>query len=165
MPYKKVNGDFVYMARGGKFEVIAHGCNCFCNMNKGIAPLIAKYFRCDKYRLEQPKYKGDINKLGMIDFESFWIPRHTMYVDVINCYTQYEYGNDRVYLDYDALSLCLRKINKIFAGKNIGMPRIGCGGGGGEWAIVDKIIEKELTDLNVTVVMHVTNAHKKRLML
>jgi O-acetyl-ADP-ribose deacetylase (regulator of RNase III) len=165
MGYKKINGDLIYMARAGDFEVVAHGCNCFCTMDRGVSPLLAKYFKCDKYRMEQPKYKGDINKLGTIDFESYWLPRHTTYVDVINCYTQYEYGTDKQYLDYEALTLCMRKVNKVFAGKKIGVPRIGCGGGGGEWAKVDKIFEQELTDVDVTVVMHVTNAHRKRLTL
>ena len=152
--YKKIYGDLIYMARGGKFDVIAHGCNCFCSMNMGISPLFAKFFKCDTYKMEQPKFKGDVNKLGTIDFESFWLTRHNKYVDVINVYTQYEYGDDpkKVYIDYEALKLGLRKINKIFAGKSIGLPRIGCGGGRGEWKKIDRIIKKELRDMNVTVV-------------
>lgn len=165
MKYKKINGDLIYMVRGGEFEVAAHGCNCFCNMNLGISPLFAKFFKCDKYKLEGSKYKGDVNKLGCIDFESFWLNRHNKYVDVVNVYTQYEYGSDRVYLDYEALTLGLRKINKTFAGKSIGLPRIGCGCGGGDWNTVDKIIEKELCDMDVTVVMHVTPNYKKHLTL
>ena len=165
MKYTKINDDLIYKARHGDFNVIAHGCNCFCTMNMGISPLFAKFFHCDKYKWEQPKYKGDINKLGSIDFESFWLSRHSQYVDVINIYTQYEYGSEKIYLDYEALILGLRKINKIFVGKHIGLPRIGCGCGGGDWNIVDKIIEKELCDMDVTVVMHVTPNYKQHLTL
>jgi len=35
-----VDGDLVQMAKEGKFDVIAHGCNCFCAMGAGIAPQI-----------------------------------------------------------------------------------------------------------------------------
>jgi hypothetical protein len=30
-------------------------------------------------------------------------------------------------LDYEALALCLRKINHTFKGKHVGLPQIGCG--------------------------------------
>lgn len=65
---------------------------------------------------------------------------------VINAYTQYDYGTDKINLDYDALRLCLRKINMLCDGLDIGLPKIGCGLAGGDWNIVSKIIEEELQD-------------------
>jgi hypothetical protein len=57
-------------------------------------------------------------------------------------------------LDYDALILCLRKMNHIFKGKRIGLPQIGCGLARGNWAIVKELIINELKDCNVTVVIY-----------
>lgn len=165
MKYVKVNGDLIKKARSGEFDVIAHGCNCFCDMNNGISIFMSKYFKCNTYRLEQLKYKGDINKLGSIDFESFWLNKPRKFLDVINAYTQYEYGDNGTYVDYDALRLSMRKINKLFIGKHIGLPRIGCGGGGGEWSIVDNIYKEELTDVDVTVVMYAPDNYKRTLMI
>ena len=64
---KMIQGDLIALAKEGNFDVIAHGCNCFCTMGSGIAPLMAKAFGVDKYPLEAPKQKGDRNKLGHIE--------------------------------------------------------------------------------------------------
>lgn len=76
---------------------------------------------------------------------------------VINAYTQYnfagqEYFDNHKPVDYDAITLCTRKINFKFKGLHIGLPLIGCGLAGGDWNIVKPIIQKELKDMNVTVV-------------
>jgi O-acetyl-ADP-ribose deacetylase (regulator of RNase III) len=57
-------------------------------------------------------------------------------------------------LDYEALTLCLRKINKIFSGKKIGLPQIGSGLAGGNWNRIQSIIQQELRDCDVTVVIY-----------
>lgn len=165
MKYQKLNGNLIDKARASEFDVIAHGCNCFCTMNSGVSALMVKYFRCDTYKMEQPKFKGDINKLGTIDFDSFYLTKRRKYIDVVNAYTQYEYGDGKQYIDYEALALCLRKINIIFRGKHIGLPRIGCGCGGGDWSIVNGIMKRELTNMDVTIVMYAPAGYKQTLNL
>lgn len=149
MQYQEINGDLVTLAKEGKFNVIAHGCNCFCTMGAGIAPHMALVFGCDKFRLEDSAYKGDINKLGQIDYvripDGVW---------VINAYTQYGVSRHVRALDYDALTLCLRKINFRFNGRHIGLPKIGCGLAGGDWKVVKEIIIKELSSCDVTIVIY-----------
>jgi hypothetical protein len=34
----------------------------------GLAPKMVKAFSCNKFNLESSVYKGDINKLGQIDY-------------------------------------------------------------------------------------------------
>ena len=41
---KKVYGDLIEMAEHGDFDVIVHGCNCFCTMGAGIALQIKHHF-------------------------------------------------------------------------------------------------------------------------
>ena len=165
--YKEIEGDLIELALKGEFDVITHGCNCFCTMKSGIAPQMAAAFGCDKYPMEADYLKGDINKLGTIDAQKrsiqLYYPGRLTTVPisgkliVINAYTQFYYGQNspgsHIPLDYDALTLCLRKINYIFAGKHIGLPKIGCGLAGGEWDVVKDIIQEELKDCDVTIVI------------
>jgi O-acetyl-ADP-ribose deacetylase (regulator of RNase III) len=170
--YKEIDGNLITLALDGTFDVIVHGANCFCTMGAGIAPQMAKAFGCDTFKLEGKEYAGDINKLGQIDFEtrhfSKWDQEYQKYPDegdtilrslvIINAYTQYHYGSYRVGgvdkpIDYDAITLCMRKINHIFKGKTIGLPYvIGCGLAGGDINIVLPIIKNELKDMNVIMV-------------
>lgn len=173
MIYDEIHGDLITLANAGTFEVITHGCNCHCTMGAGIAPQMAKAFNCDTFKMECEDHKGDINKLGTIDYEilyfSNWDKKFQMYPDegdkilyklyVVNSYTQYNYGANHADgvarpLDYDALTLCLRKINSIFKGKHIGLPQIGAGLAGGNWNRIKSIIQQELRDCKVTVVIY-----------
>jgi O-acetyl-ADP-ribose deacetylase (regulator of RNase III) len=35
---KEIEGDLIDLAKRGHFDVVTHGCNCFCTMGAGIAP-------------------------------------------------------------------------------------------------------------------------------
>jgi O-acetyl-ADP-ribose deacetylase (regulator of RNase III) len=164
-----IKGDLVALAREGNFDVIAHGCNCFCNMGAGLAVPMAKTFGCDKFRLEAPEFKGHKGKLGQIDYKEFEVSTMSVLpkgyegictqelrwpLIVVNCYTQYFYGKGRggiPPIDYDALRSCMKYL-ALFEGKRIGLPKIGCGLAGGNWDIVSKIIEEELANCQVTIV-------------
>src|SRR5690348_1511852 len=104
----EIKGDLIKLARQGAFDVIAHGCNCFCRMKRGLAPQMAKAFGCDQYEGEEPYMAGDINKLGTISFEG--VTPETMWKNpypliVVNAYTQYEWSTETKPLDYEALIL------------------------------------------------------------
>lgn len=158
--YNEIEGDLIKLAKVGRFDVIAHGCNCFCRMKRGIAPQIASAFSCDRFKLEGPKYVGDINKLGQIDFETYTYAYGTDEHDIaefdltiVNAYTQYQWGTELKPFDYDAFTLCMRKMNHIFKGKHIGLPQIGSHLAGGDWEVIRPIIQRELADCTVTVVI------------
>ncbi len=148
MDYSEVSGNLITLARNGDFDVIAHGCNCFCRMKRGIAPQMAEAFGCDHYPLEDSRYEGDVNKLGQIDFLE-----NEFGLTVVNAYTQYLWGTELKPFDYDAFTLCMRKINSIFKGKRIGLPQIGSHLAGGDWELIKEIIKKELKDCKVTIVI------------
>ncbi len=175
--YKEIEGNLITLGLQGEFDVIVHGCNCFCTMGAGIAPQMASVFACDKYYLENSGYHGDFNKMGQIASGTFYTKTNeaplVYSVDkindrllkdgwrmhhAVNCYTQYGYGKHKATgtpdLDYEALTLCLRKINAKFRIQSIGLPQIGCGLAGGDWEKVREIIQKELRDCDVTVVIY-----------
>jgi O-acetyl-ADP-ribose deacetylase (regulator of RNase III) len=151
--YKEIKGDLIKLALQGEFDVIAHGCNCMCNMGAGIAVSMNKKFGVGNYPLEHPNMTGNHNKLGQIEFRSFPLtPEKGVYV--VNCYSQYYPSKNLRPLDYEALRLCLRKINFTFSGKKIGLPMIGAGLAGGDWNIIKEYIIEEFSDCDVTVVIY-----------
>lgn len=149
--YNEVDGNLITLARKGEFDVIVHGCNCFCKMKRGIAPQMAAAFGCDKFLLEGKQYEGDINKLGNIDFQNTLISERDS-VTVVNAYTQYNWSTETKPFDYQAFQLCLRKINHLFQGKHIGLPKIGSHLAGGDWERIKSIIQTELNNCDITVV-------------
>jgi len=151
--YNEVHGDLIKLTKEGKFDVIVHGNNCFCNMGAGIAVAMAKEFGCNGYKLEDPATKGDINKLGQIEYRNYPLPNNGRVV-VVNAYTQYSPGIHLKPFDYEAMALCMRKMNRQFHGLRIGMPMIGAGLAGGDWERIKKIILDELDHVNVTVVIY-----------
>ena len=167
----EMEGDLLKLSLVVFFLVIAHGCNCFCTQLSGLAPQMVKAFGTDKnFELEGGNFKGDINKLGQIDYCRYFKREdgsifadpdcwHTGTPDlyVVNAYTQFNYGSnhadgDTKPVDYEAITLCMRKINHTFKGQHIGLPKIGAGLAGGDWNRIKSIIQKELKDCNVTVV-------------
>jgi len=148
---KEIEGDIIKMAREGHFDMIIQGCNCFCRMGRGLAKQVAEEIP-DAVRVDNETISGDIKKLGnftvgMInDYNGKPISR------IYNCYSQYTWDSASKPLDYEALTLCLRKINHINKGKSIGVPLIGAGLAGGSWFIIEKIVKEELKDMDVTIV-------------
>ena len=167
-PIQYIEGDLIEFAKSGKFDVVVHGCNCLSTMGAGIAPQMAKAFGCDKFKMEL--IGPDVNKLGNIDYQTLVLGENAIWslenaknnrnepeITVVNAYTQYRYGKnhkdgDSMPFDYEAFTICMRKINVTFRGKHVGMPRIGAGLAGGDWRKIESIIRNELRDCKVTVV-------------
>jgi O-acetyl-ADP-ribose deacetylase (regulator of RNase III) len=152
MAYNEINGNLITLAYDNQFDVIAHGCNCLSTMGAGLAPQMAKAFGCDKFPMEL--MGPSINKLGCIDYKL----HEPLNLIVVNAYTQFYYGKNHTDgitkpLDYEALTLCLRKMNTLFKFKKIGLPQIGAGLAGGDWNLIKSIIIKELHECNTTVVI------------
>ena len=145
---KAIIGDLIKLAKEGKFDVIIHGCNCFCTMGAGIAKSIKQEFP-EAYKADLKTKKGDIAKLGSYTFgdEAF----DNIHLRVVNAYTQYHYRG-KMNVSYAAVKTVFRKIKLDFSGERIGYPKIGAGLAGGDWNIISKIIETELEGEDHTLV-------------
>lgn len=147
--YQEVNGDLLAMAKEYEFDVIAHGANCFKTMGAGIALQIKRQFP-DVYQKDYQDIRTPTQRWG--DYTSITYSNGKKVLSVFNLYTQYSPGPD---LDYTALELSLKKLAKnIKPNSKIGLPQIGCGIGGGNWLIVKEIIQRVLSDYNVTIVIY-----------
>lgn len=62
---KEIDGDLIALAREGHFDLIAHGCNCFCTMGARIARGIRAAFP-EAYEADLNTKKGDRAKLRRI---------------------------------------------------------------------------------------------------
>lgn len=118
---------------------------------------MARAFDCNIFPMELDG--PNINKLGNIDYETFWNQGRNHNLTVVNAYTQYYPRIDLKPFDYEAFTIICRKMNHIFKGKHIGLPMIGAGLAGGDWYRISEIIQKELSNCDVTVVIY--NQNKK----
>lgn len=147
---KAIKGDLISLAKEGKFDVIAHGCNCMVTMGSGIAKSIKQHFP-QAFQADIRTRKGDKKKLGTCTYATI-VPMNLI---VVNAYTQYDYRGKGVKVDYDAVRKCMKWIVEHFPRARIGLPKIGAGLAGGDWNKIQHIIEEEMSDVDVTVVEYV----------
>lgn len=146
---KEVSGDLFELALAGHFDVIVHGCNCFCTMGAGIAALVREKFP-EAYEADLKTAIGDMSKLGTYTHAT--ISTNFGELVVVNAYTQYRYGTQRRQVDYKAVEAVFKRIKQDFTGKRIAYPMIGAGLAGGHWPTIAQIIDQALIGENHTFV-------------
>ena len=114
---KTAEGDLLTLAEEGVFDVIIHGCNCFCTMGAGIAKSIRDRFPA-AYDADTATEKGDLKKLGT--YSSATIETNQRRFIIVNAYTQYDFRARGINADYDAITKVFARIKGHFAGRRIG---------------------------------------------
>ena len=144
---------------------IAHGVNCQGKMNSGVARAIR-----NKYPKVFTAYLDFISDLRELDNKfkplrfsplGFTNPVYVFRDEVpekmvLNLFTQDRYGNDgKQYVDYEAVRKCFANIHNgkgLFRSHEVlGIPKIGAGLGGGDWNIIEQIINDATPDLEIWV--------------
>jgi O-acetyl-ADP-ribose deacetylase (regulator of RNase III) len=146
---KTVKGDLIKLALEGQFDVIVHGCNCFCAMGAGIAKIIKAQFP-EAFEADLATQEGDRLKLG--SFSHADVVRDGHEITIVNAYTQFHYSGNGVIADYGAIRTVFEKIKLQFPGKRIGYPLIGAGLAGGDWRVISGIIDETLAGEDHTLV-------------
>lgn len=128
-----INKNILTVKRG----IICHQVNCKGKMGAGIALNIKK-----KWIIVYTQYllalKEKILKLGEIQ-----IVKISPFLYIANLAGQDSYGRDKQYTDYNALTICFSKLQKVSDSLRlqIYIPyKIGCANAGGDWLVVEKII-------------------------
>lgn len=159
-----INGDLVKLAKDGEFDIIIHGCNCFCTMGAGIAAQIASEFDgpFGPQRVDNATKSGDRHKLGSITTGMHKRGDGSI-LRIVNAYTQFGVAMkpDECVVDYDAVRSAFNHLATMLAGTSdlrIGYPMIGAGLAGGDWDIISKIIDEELEGFDHTLVQYDPNA-------
>jgi O-acetyl-ADP-ribose deacetylase (regulator of RNase III) len=125
---------------------IAHGVNCRNRMGSGVAKVLyeaypkvktsyhnfASMYEGNEFHLlgfVKPVYIGEVNKT------------------IFNCFTQLNYGYDgERYVNYKAIADCFDYLTIKLEGKQLAIPRIGCGLAGGDWAFMEQLINDTVGD-------------------
>lgn len=133
MKIKYIQGDLFQT----DIKHIMHGCNDQGVMGSGVAKIVRELHPAAyKHYLDQDLELGKV----------FYVPSNDKII--INAVTQHRYGKDgRKYVSYDAVDLIMKKVNYTLMlddYKEVAMPKIGSTLGGGNWNIIEKIIEENM---------------------
>ena len=136
---KTVYGDIV----NDNYDIFCHQVNCRGAMGSGLSVQIRKKYPevYEAYRqnyachIENPKMQlGDILLVNTSDGRI-----------CVNMYAQNYYGRWNQHTEYQAFAQCILAlvdaVGKMDSSLKIAFPhRIGCGLGGGEWSIIERMI-------------------------
>lgn len=129
-------------------DIIAHGVNCRNAFGSGVAGLMAQ-----KY----PKAKSMYHE--KFEQEGWWLGdvQYVMQRDgkfVANCATQDDFGyNGAPNADYGAIRKCMESVKyfAVFKNLSVAIPKIGAGLAGGDWNVIERILDEVFNDYDVTV--------------
>ncbi|WP_299491563.1 macro domain-containing protein [uncultured Shewanella sp.] len=151
-----VSGDLLQLAKEGQFDVIIHGCNCFCTMGAGIASQIRLQFP-QAFAADRHTKKGDLAKLGTYSCAKVMTQQYVFII--VNAYTQFKWSGNGINADYDAIHQVFTSVKQDFSGLKIGYPLIGAGLAGGDWDRIAPIIDAALSNENHTLVHYQSRCH------
>jgi O-acetyl-ADP-ribose deacetylase (regulator of RNase III) len=164
----KITGDLLSMALEGRFDIIAHGCNCQHTMEKGVALAVKRVFP-EAWKADQATAKGDRAKLGR--FSRAWVDlKCGKKLLVVNLYTQFFWGTEEqtgetleekqgaIASSAVALADLIKKnaYRAPWAPRKpvLGIPRIGAGLAGGDWEVNRALILAALSGCAKIVEVH-----------
>lgn len=141
MSLKHAKGNLIDMAEQGQFDVIVHGCNCFCTMGSGIAKEVrARYPQA--YDADCQTTSGDRKKLG--SYSMVVVEKNDHQFAIVNAYTQYAYnkkGQTDDHFEYGAFLDVLLELAESVGALRIGLPYIGMGLAGGDKEVILTLIK------------------------
>lgn len=124
---------------------LVHGCNAQGVMGSGVARVI---------RAAYPQAYEDYitaHKQGKTLLGNIIVSVQDNGRIIHNAITQEYYGRDgKTYVSYWAIAECFSKLESFNLG-HIALPKIGAGLGGGDWQVIEAIIENILVRTQATV--------------
>lgn len=149
-----VTGDITTAESG----IIVHCCNAQGVMGSGVAAAIRSKWP-GVFQVYREAYERAGNHLTLGDVHLAWVPSDSGDLFVANLIGQEFYGGKPgvVYVDYDAIRKGFRTlrgyIERSSKPRPIHYPQLGAGLAGGDWSIIEKIIDEELEGLDHTLWM------------
>lgn len=138
-------------------DIIGHCCNCQNTMGSGVAAAIRQEYP-EAYDVDCKTIKGDRKKLGTVSLAVVVDPtthKNQTIKAIVNLYGQYTYGGDRP-MSYEAIYTALVAFKEKLkpAVKTVAFPwKMACDRAGGNWSIVEKMIEVVFENSGVEVVI------------
>jgi O-acetyl-ADP-ribose deacetylase (regulator of RNase III) len=123
-----------------EFKYVAHGCNTSGVMGAGIALQIKKKYPL-AYEVYRQEHENSGLSLGQASFVNINEKRTIINVITQNLWPINSIETSRN-VSYDAIAQGMTYIDKVLEeGGTFAMPQVGAGLGGGDWDIIEKIIE------------------------
>lgn len=134
------NGDLFSVKTG----ILMHGCNAKGVMGSGVA----KTFK-ELYPKAFDKYVSDLTFRNVILGEnSYYLGLDNLVL--VSAITQESYGTSKRQVSYDAIATCFQAVISVTGNlETINIPKIGGGLGGGNWNIIEKIINEIVKDRHI----------------
>jgi O-acetyl-ADP-ribose deacetylase (regulator of RNase III) len=130
-----------------ELEYIAHGVNTQNVMGSGVAKVL--FTKWPQVKSDYHGYCNGHEAIGYsIDLGEVNIVCTEDDLTVFNCFTQefYGYDGDR-YVNYAAIVKCFNTILDYMPHRSkLAIPKIGCGLAGGDWNIVEQLINDTVGD-------------------
>ena len=146
---KYVKGDIVSLAKSGEYDVVVHGCNCFHTMGAGVAKAIREEWS-EVYEADiEYGPRGSWAKLGRFSHARVMLPSDRL-LYIVNAYVQYGIGQGKQ-VEYLAVNSVFECLVYWFRDSKILIPQIGAGLGGGDWKIIEQIIDQYNLDVTCCV--------------
>lgn len=145
MPIVYRKGDVVEAFKNGEIDVLVHGCNACGVMGSGIAKQIKDEFyeAYEAYKLYEKLYGLNLGEYSQFHFQN---------KTIINLVTQDKYlPRDQRHFSYDYFDNGIKSIERYIRSGKIAMPKIGAGLGGGDWKVIEAIINSHFKDRDVFV--------------
>ena len=143
-------------------KYIAHGVNCQNKMGSGVAKALYEKFPEVKkeYHRHCDLWSYEIHGLLLGQLCPVFINNDK---NIFNLFTQLNYGYDgKRYVNYWAIVRCFSVLmGYIPKGYPIAIPKIGCGLAGGDWNIVEQLINDTVGD-DLEIWVYELNDSQKR---
>lgn len=150
-----VKGDATAPIDTNSHRIIMHVCNNAGGWGRGFVVAISNRWKQPEAQYRKWYKNKHDDEFGEFALGNVSIVTVQENLHVANMIAQVGYGRNNTLkhrdgneigrrINYDALALCLQKVRDIAATKQatIHAPRIGCGLAGGDWDVVEKLINE-----------------------
>lgn len=131
----------------GQVDLMGHGVNCQGGFGSGVAAIMA--IKHPKARMAYfDKHRDEGWKLGEAQFVA------SNGKIIANCATQdHFFPRNKCHADYNAIRACMVQVKEYAKLRNlsIGIPKIGAGLAGGNWAVIEQILNDVFQNYDCTV--------------
>lgn len=130
-----------------ELKYIAHGVNSMNVMGSGAAKAIYESYPevKEKYHAYASQFQSSLynQKQLLGEIQSVRSKGKIIY----NCFTQLNYGYDgKRYVNYKAIVDCFKSLTEALEGEIIAIPKIGSSLGGGNWELIEQLINDTVED-------------------
>ena len=132
-------------------KIIVHICNDIGGWGKGFVMAISRRWKEPEQEYRKWHASGEGFELGVVQYVQ--VEEDTWIANIIGQHKLRKSNDGEPPIRYPAVESGLKAISDFAKEINatVHMPRIGCGLAGGNWEVIEKLINKNLAEVDTTV--------------